>query len=189
MADVKACVDFVLRQEDATLSGVITDYPDDPGGTTRFGLCSKWHPELRREAFFDYSVVSGRRIPAISAPRALSMAEKTYDAIYSPSLRLDRIDPQAPATALLSFGVLEGIVEASRNVQNALVDLGARLDEDGEVGPITVAAINRADPAALLRKIIDLQEAHFAAIVRKTPSQRKWLHGWDNRAEALLKLL
>ncbi len=32
MADVKAVVDFVLRQEDSTLSGTITNDPSDRGG-------------------------------------------------------------------------------------------------------------------------------------------------------------
>ena len=38
-------IDFVLKQEDSTLSGVITNETGDAGGLTRFGLCAKWHPE------------------------------------------------------------------------------------------------------------------------------------------------
>jgi hypothetical protein len=46
MADAQAAIDFVTRQEDSTLSGVITNASANRGGLTHFGLCEKWHPEL-----------------------------------------------------------------------------------------------------------------------------------------------
>jgi hypothetical protein len=47
--DPKTAIDFVLRQEDATLSGAITNYSTDLGGLTRFGLCAQLMPEEMRQ--------------------------------------------------------------------------------------------------------------------------------------------
>lgn len=189
MADPKAAIDFVLRQEDSALSGVITDYPDDPGGTTRFGLCAKWHPKLVSDNFFRFSIVDGRQFPFIGRAAAFRMAEATYQDLYTPSLKLRAVASQAVATAQLSFAVLEGIERSSVIVQQSVNACGGSIQIDGDVGPVTVTAINAVDPQTLLRKIIQLEEMYFDTLAKKRPSQERWLKGWDNRARALLQLL
>ena len=53
MADPRETIDFMLRQEDTTLYGKVTNAASDNGGCTRFGLSAKWHPELVKAGFFD----------------------------------------------------------------------------------------------------------------------------------------
>jgi len=43
MADFKKAIEFVLRHEDAKLSGAVTH---DSGGTTKFGISQKAHPNI-----------------------------------------------------------------------------------------------------------------------------------------------
>lgn len=179
MADVKKCVDFVLRQEDSDLSGVITSAAADRGGKTRFGLCAKWHPELIAAGFFDASM---------DAEEALPMADQAYESQYVPALHLDELTSDTVATALLSFAVLEGNLEAVTVLQNAIVMLGVPTTVDGKIGPGTVAAANSSDPQRLISTIVQLQKAHFAHIAAVNPSQAVWVHGWDRRADLLMSI-
>jgi type VI secretion system secreted protein VgrG len=179
MANVKAAVDFVMRQEDSSLKGVITDAPSDRGGETRFGIAAKWHPELANTGFFSASM---------SPQEAFPIAENAYETQYVPALHLDALKSDAVATALLSFGVLEGTAEAITILQNAIVMLGLPIDVDGKMGPSTVAAANSCDPQKLVTAIVQLQKAHFAHIAAVNPTQAVWVHGWDNRADLLLSI-
>ena len=79
MADIRKAVEFMLRQEDARLSGTVTNAASDNGGFTRFGLCAKWHPALVAAGFFT---------PQMPRDKALLMAEETYSTEYAPALRL-----------------------------------------------------------------------------------------------------
>lgn len=183
MADAKIAIDFVLRQEDSTLAGVITDLATDLGGLTRFGLCAKWHPELVAAGFYAYQMVDGKQVAQMASAEALALAEKTYATVYEPSLKLAEIASAGIATAALSFAVLEGQVEAVKLLQGAL-----GITADGLMGPATLAAENAATAATLLPKLVNLQRQHFAAIAAANPSQEANIHGWDNRADALLAL-
>jgi len=59
---------------------------------------------------------------------------------------------------------------------------------DGIVGPKTLAAVNNADPKDLFTKVYNARAAHFQAIVKSNPSQKKWLKGWMNRINYIYKL-
>src|SRR5260370_41768835 len=113
MADVKAAVDFILRQEDSTLSGVVTSAPADRGGITRFGITAKWHPELLAQGFFQ-----------ANRDDALSIAERTYSDTYIPHLDLGSINRTAVAVAILSFAVVEGAAQAVLTVQEQATAMG-----------------------------------------------------------------
>lgn len=57
---------------------------------------------------------------------------------------------------------------------------------DGIVGPKTVAAVN-ADKD-LLTKVYNARKTYFENIVKRNPSQKKWLNGWMNRINYIYKL-
>lgn len=193
MADVKAAVDYVMKQEDSTLSGVITRTPGDAGGTTRFGLTQRWHSELTPQGYFDGVAEhpgSSRLTPTtIPTDRALPMAETAYETQYGQSLCLDQIDNQAICTAMLSFAVVEGPQKAVQLLQAALDGCGARVDQDGTLGPMTLNAVNETAATALLPAWIAQEKGYFAALASHNPTQQKFLAGWDNRAQVLLGLL
>lgn len=168
MADAKAAVQFVLLQEDARLSGIITNRASDRGGLTRYGLTAKFHPELIEQGFFEESM---------SAEEALPIAEQTYEESYEKPLCLDSITSQPLANALLSFAVNEGNHQAVVLLQRA-----ARVAEDGEMGPQTLAAVN-ANPT-VLGTYCDFEANFYEQLVRAQPSQKDNLKGWLNRVNA-----
>ena len=55
---------------------------------------------------------------------------------------------------------------------------------DGIVGPKTIAALNNAKD--IKTKVYNARKAYFEAIVKKNPSQKKWLKGWMNRLNSLM---
>ena len=79
MSNPTQSIDFVLRQEDSTLSGIITNEANDAGGLTRFGLCAKWHPELVAAGFYQV---------AMDTATALNEAEVAYANAYATPLLL-----------------------------------------------------------------------------------------------------
>lgn len=172
MADAKAAVDAVLRQEDSRLAGTITNRASDRGGLTRFGLCAKFHPELVAAGFYDESM---------SADKALPIAEETYEKGYEGPLFLAQIKSQGVATALLSFAVNEGNHQAITLLQRALLVCGQVVGLDGVMGPKTVAAVNAADPAKLLDLYCDLEANFYKHLVSVRPDQQVNLAGWLNR--------
>lgn len=142
MADVRAAVEAVLRQEDATLSGCISDIPGDSGGVTRLGLASAWHPELRKTTYYT----------TMSPADALQVAVNTLTAQYAEPMHIDAIQDQTLATKVLSYGVNEDPQRAIEALQQAVIAVmpTIRLDVDGIMGAATIAAVNRCMAGSLL---------------------------------------
>lgn len=177
MADVNAAIQAVLRQEDSTLSGVITNISGDNGGLTRFGITAKAAPELCSHGGFFTE--------AVPADRALAMATSWYDRCYAMPLYLDQIHSQGIATALLSYAVNQeapgGAGRAVRELQQACVDLGALITVDGKMGLLTVGVVNALAPGALLAEENRLEQAFYNGLVAAHPAQAKFLKGWTSR--------
>lgn len=180
MADLKESVDFVLHQEDARLTGAITTLPGDRGGPTRFGIASRFHPDLVDQGFFD----SDGEDPKIPHDDALAIAEDVYETEYGARLMLDHIESQDVADRLLSFAVNEGAAEAVAIAQRACSSLGHAIADDGKMGPATVAALNACDPEAWLAANRAMQEAFYRHLVAVRPSIVPELKGLINRAQA-----
>lgn len=180
MADVQQAVQFVLRQEDSRLSGEITVLPGDRGGPTRFGIASRFHPELVSAGFFDK--VDGE--PKISHDDALAIAEKVYAEQYSAPLCLTEVASQDVTNRLLSFAINEGVTEAVEIAQRAANSLGAQLDVDGKLGGETLQAINAADPEQLIVANRVFQKQFYTNLVTARPELLPDLKGLLNRAEA-----
>jgi lysozyme family protein len=171
MSNPTQSIDFVLKQEDSTLSGVITNETGDAGGLTRFGLCAKWHPDLVAAGFYE---------PTMDAATARTMAERAYYTAYANPLRLAQINAQTVANALLSFAVNLGTFEAVETLQQVCGAVA-----DGCMGPNTVAAVNKQDPATLLAAYCAIQANHYRGIVAANPTQAKFLTGWLARVNAV----
>jgi lysozyme family protein len=178
MADINAAIEVVLKQEDSTLSGVITNIPSDMGGMTRFGITLASAKGLAAQGFFT---------AAVPTDRALIMAQAWYAKNYAAPLYLDQINSQGVATALLSYAVnQEGAGGAGRAVkllQEAIASLGDDIVADGVMGPATVAAINHLSAQDELKAYGGLEQEFYDAIVAANPSQAKFIKGWTSRVK------
>jgi lysozyme family protein len=176
MADTDLAVQFVLRQEDSHISGDVTTIAGDRGGPTRFGIASRFHPELVEQGFFD--------VDEIPHDEALVIAERVYFEQYGAPLRLQEIKSQDIANRLLSFAVNEGPAEAITLAQRACQSLGCAIADDGKMGPATLAALNQVEPEAWLKANRAQQENFYRHLVATQPNLLPVLHGLLNRADA-----
>jgi lysozyme family protein len=177
MADVKKAVESVLREEDASLGGIITDTKGDDGGKTRFGIASKYHPELVASTFYT----------TMDAADALQVAILTMEHAYATPLRTADIVDQALATKILSFGVNAGVETGAAALQHAinLTHPGiSPLIVDGKIGAETLLDIQMCMPTSLLNSFRLRMIGYYNAICRSKPSQIKFLCGWIDRALA-----
>lgn len=94
----------------------------------------------------------------------------------------DQIVNEGVAIALFDFSINCGVVPAVRGIQSCLHRMGnLGVVVDGRMGPITLEAINRANPDRLFDELAAYQRAYYDGIVRRDPPQKKWYNGWINR--------
>lgn len=139
--------------------------PDDPGGTTKYGIDQRSHPRvniaaLTRDGALHIYFADWTRLPCDELPRPLG------------ELLMDIVQNGGPG---------------ARWIQEAL-----GVVVDGFIGPKTLAAAAvaaRGEGGVLLRRIVhhvcDRREDRFRAIVKARPRMKKYLRGWLRRNEAM----
>ena len=144
------------------------DDPRDPGGRTSRGIIQRewdaWrqsHPGLPSDVW--------------QAPQEQILAiyrQKYWDPLACGQL------PAGVDYCVFDYGVNSGIGRAARSLQQ-VVGTGV----DGEIGPLTVAAVAGADAASLVEKICD-QRLAFLKGIRTWPI---FGNGWARRVEGVRK--
>jgi lysozyme family protein len=167
MANVDGAIDYVLGWEDATLSGAITMTAD--GKRTRFGIDEHWHPELTNCLYYS----------SMGQVAALQLARGIYDVSYCQPLCIAEIADQDIANKLLSLGVNVGVVNAARMLQDAVTVVG-----DGRIGPLTLHALDLAEPEKVLADLRQEAENYYDALVKANPTLAVYRAGWLRRAAA-----
>jgi lysozyme family protein len=143
-----AFIDRVLSHE----GGYVND-PRDPGGETKFGIAKRSYPAVdirnltRADAIAIYERDFWRRVQGDKLPRAF-------------------------AFQALDAAVNHGIGNAVRWMQRA-----AGAADDGVIGPLTLAAVNRANPADLVLRF-NAERLRFYA---KLSTFDAFGRGWVNR--------
>jgi lysozyme family protein len=167
MANIEAAIDYVLGWEDASLSGRITFTPD--GKRTRFGIDEHFHPELSNCLYFG----------SMGNVAALQIARGIYRSDYCEPLCLAEINSQEVANKLLSLGVNVGLVPAARMLQDAVRVVG-----DGRIGPLTLHALDLADPRQVLADLRAEADHYYDTLIRTHPQLALYRAGWLRRANA-----
>lgn len=141
------------------LEGGYSDHPQDRGGETRFGISARAYPDLN------------------IANLTREEAREIYLRDYWRVLRGDEV--WWPLSEILFvFGVHAGVKAAARLLQDAVNGVtGARLRQDGVIGPKTLAALEEADRVKLALGFISNVLNHY----RGCPDWWRWYDGWVNR--------
>lgn len=167
MSDFDRALTFTLGWE-----GGYTNDPVDPGGATNLGIIQTEYDAWRHD--------HGQSPQSV---RYITKAEATqiYQSEYWNPCRC--ADLKWPASlAVFDTAVNMGVGRGIRYLQEAL-----GVTVDGSFGPKTRAAAMLADPHAVCRKIAALRISFRHARVAAAPSQAKFLQGWLNRDNDLLK--
>lgn len=149
--------------------------PDDPGGATMVGVTLS--------TYKTYCKRNGLRTPSVTDLKAISYKvwRDILHTMYWNKWKADLIEDQSVANMLVDWVWGSGASVGIKRPQRLL-----KVTQDGIVGPKTIAAVNSAQD--FLKTLYDARKAHFNEIVRKKPSQKKWLKGWINRIDYIYKL-
>lgn len=167
MADFTSAVEKLLIWE----GGKVND-PADPGGKTNMGITQK-----SLDAFHFQWVSSALPKDVFALTRA--QASDFYFYEYWFPCRGKLINSQPLADLLLSMAVLQGKKPAVRRLQGLL-----GLSADGFMGLQTLAALNAANPKALLLTYAEVNRMFFRKLADSRPTSQKFLQGWLNRVQA-----
>ena len=160
-------LDKVLQHE-----GGFVDDPKDRGGATNFGITAATLGAWRKlgRSCTAAEVKAMPRSEAIAIYKQRYIADPGFGAVADGNLRMIVVDS----------AVLFGPGRAAKWLQGAL-----GVKADGAIGPGTQAALAKAVPAEIGRKIIAEREAFCQGLCDRDPSQNRFLKGWTNRSEDL----
>ena len=156
------CIELVLNSE-----GGYTNDAEDSGGPTNYGI-----------THIDLAAWRGCPVTANDVRKMkLSEAKAIYRAKYWDAVKGDDL-PKGVDYAVFDFGVNSGISRSAKYVQR-IVGVAA----DGIIGPVTLAAIQKYDPALLINQLLDRREEFLSAIIANNPSQAVFRKGWFRRTK------
>jgi lysozyme family protein len=145
--------------------GGYSSNPDDPGGSTRFGISARSHP--------------GLDIAALTRDAAV----KIYWSEWWLRFGFANL-PVAVAAKTFDLAVNIGAGHAIECLQRALRACGLPVTEDGVIGAATVLATGRADPAALMASLRSELAAYYRLVAANQARDAGFLNGWLKRAYA-----
>jgi lysozyme family protein len=151
--------DYLMYHE-----GGYSNNPQDQGGETKYGISKR-----------SYSKLDIKNLTR-------DQAKQIYYVDFWTKSKCEDIVDENIAVKLFDLAVHSGIQQANRLIQRALRAAGEQVVEDGIIGPITLAAINKADPTDLLAALKSEAAGLYRLIANANPSQQRFIEGWLNRA-------
>jgi len=144
-------LEHILRYE-----GGLVDHPKDPGGITKYGISLRAHPYLGRNG-----------IRKLTRTRAASIYKKDYwDTMYCDQL------PAGIRLMAFDCAVNQGVNYARKALQSS-----ASVRMDGQIGPITLRAVNNTDIDKLVQKFAMNRFERY----RRNKNWRTFRGGWMAR--------
>jgi len=165
-ANYKNCIDRIITKYEG---GYGWD-ARDPGGPTKYGITCFDLAEHRHQRMTSMAAWA----PLVKA-MTLQEAEDIYATKYARQCRFNDLN-SGPDCVILDFGINSG---SSRAIKYAQAVVGTA--QDGILGPITLAAINKMDP----NRFIDIYCDKRLAFLRALSTWPTFGRGWSNRVADL----
>lgn len=146
------------------LKAIEGGYVVDSGGPTNWGITLSTLQAVHPSA-------SVADIKALTWPQAAAI----YKRVYWDALRADSIRNQSIAEVLVDFSIngWPGV----RWLQSLL-----GVSADGQLGPRTLAAINKANPTRLHQQLVDARQAYYAKLIASNPAKyARYQAAWSDR--------
>jgi lysozyme family protein len=168
MADFLDAMKVVLIHEGGS---EVTDNPNDPGGTTKYGISLRFLKDqgidIDHDGDIDAADVTGL---------TEDEADRLYATFFWSPMHCDSF-PQSVAAKLVDVAVNVGTRRGTVLAQRA-----ALVPDDGLLGPQTIRAILAMDPKLFVTNLERVQTDFYEAIVAQHPSSAEFLAGWRVRA-------
>lgn len=152
---IHKAIDEILQRE-----GPYSDHPNDSGGRTAWGISERWHPEAWKNG-------------PPSRDEAISIYYHRY--IIRPGFV--QIKNEKLRDFVVDWGVVSGPTLVTQKLQRVL-----QVEPDGVFGPLTLRALEKANPDRVLSQMIDERVRSAARLVQSRPKDLVFLLGWINRA-------
>lgn len=161
------------------MTGAYHEDANDPGGATKWGICKRDFPDIDiknldmasalRIYFQEYWLKTGR--------------QKSYcDSIPHP-LNFSHLD------CCVNVGNWKRLKDGTpyfTGRANMMLQRAVEVDDDGLIGKITLAAIEKLDPLRITSMIIDQRDNYYQSLGTWA---NEYKEGWLNRTTALRKYL
>jgi lysozyme family protein len=141
----QTAVDFVFG-----LEGYLSDDPLDTGGLTKFGIASKWHPEVLDPKF------------------SCKDAQAIYKKDYWDACRCDSL-PDGVDLMVFDAAVQHDVKDAVKMLQRS-----AGVKADGIIGQVTLDRVSRMDRKDVISGMVARRALHYA----KLPQLDHFGLGW-----------
>ncbi len=170
MADVNKYTSFMFSWE----GGKVND-PLDRGGATNMGVTiGTW-----KNVGYDKDGDGDIDVDDLWLLTRQDVIDRVLKPHYWDRWLADRIQNQSLANILVDWVWASG----AHGIKIPQQILGVTVD--GVVGPKTLAALHARDPRDLFYQIRQARLNFVDEIVRKSPSQKRFIKGWKNRIEAI----
>ena len=144
----------------------LTNDPVDRGGQTYSGVSRRSWPQWSGWAYIDRG-----EIPPTQ------MVRDFYKTNFWDVIRGDEITDNRIASSIFNFAVNTGIKVAVK-----LAQIVVSVTPDGSIGEKTLAALNASQASVFIPNYTVAKVARYRDIVRRDPTQKKFLLGWINRS-------
>lgn len=174
MADFYNYFPILIKNE-----GYWSDNPADTGGCTYMGISQNNYP-----SWSGWSIIEGYKNSSFFPSVLRSDVELTgkVEAFYKASqwdvLSADQINSQSVANFLVDWYINAGS-PAVKHLQTILA-----VSVDGKIGPLTVSAINSADPESLFYKLQAARKQFYLDVASNNPNDKQFLSNWLSRNES-----
>ena len=148
-------LEMVLHHE-----GRFVDHPDDPGGATNKGITHKTYSDFLGRPLEDVDEL--KNIPE-------EHVQLIYKQGYWDKVKGDNL-PSGVDFAIFDWAVNSGPGRAAKALQKAV---GATAD--GAIGPKTLAAVEAADAAEIIKAVADDREAFYKSLRTFNTFGKGWL--------------
>jgi lysozyme family protein len=145
MGDFACCIDHILEEE-----GGYVHNPEDPGGETKYGISKRAYPH--------------KDIAALTVEDAKDLYYRDY---WSP-VKGDDL-PAGLDLLVFDSAINQGVTTSVRLLQKA-----TKVNDDGVIGPVTLAAAAQSRKLDLLIKYAAERAFRYAT----TPNKEKFGRGW-----------
>ena len=167
MAKIEPIAKFILSFE----GGFVND-PKDKGGATNKGVTiATWRMQgYDKDGDGDIDVDDLKLITDADATEVMRRC-------YWKRWRADEIKNQSIANLLVDW------IWCSGTPSITITQLMLGLKADGIPGKQTIAAINRQNPKTFFNRLKARRKQFYEGIVKRNPSQKKYINGWLRRLE------
>lgn len=167
MADFETAFRRTLKAEGGFR---LTKIKDDHGGQTYAGIARNMHPGWPGWAWVDRN----------ETPPTELVRNFYYSEFWSP-LQCSQMSQE------IAEDIYDFAVNANPKVSARLAQAVAGVAPDGAIGPKTIEALERIDPAAFRPLFALAKIARYRDIVTRDRSQGRFLLGWINRTLGALQ--